>query len=78
MTAASREILRRMHHVLLRARNRGIQEACRAGLHALRSSGGGCATTPDATESLCRDFECEWLTSRKLPQHFAWTASARS
>jgi uncharacterized protein len=19
---------------------------------------------------VCRDFECEWLTSRKLPQHF--------
>jgi Fe-S-cluster containining protein len=32
-------------------------------------SGGGCAIYA-ARPRLCRDFECEWLTSRTLPQHF--------
>jgi uncharacterized protein len=33
------------------------------------ASGGGCAIYAKRPR-LCRDFECEWLTSRRLPPHF--------
>ena len=33
------------------------------------ASGGGCAIY-STRPRLCRDFECEWLTSRTLPPHF--------
>jgi len=32
-------------------------------------SGGGCSIYANRPQ-VCRDFECEWLTSRDLPRHF--------
>jgi hypothetical protein len=32
------------------------------------AAGGGCAIYPERPQ-VCRDFECEWLTSRAFPRH---------
>ena len=40
-----------------------------AGPACLNCAYPGCRIYPDRPQ-VCRDFECEWLTSRTLPQHF--------
>ena len=68
LTAAIGKILRRLHDVLLGARNRGTEEARRPAVRQflrrrLRAS-------IASARKVCRDFECEWLTSRTLAAHF--------
>ena len=75
MAPAPGKSLRRLHHVLLGARDRGIEEAGRARCENCRA-GGGCAIYAHRPQ-VCRDFECEWLTDRALPATLRPTASAR-